>query len=210
MQAFPPINASLRAASCIFYEYHGELCKNIITSQYVYGDQSTLDFGERETGNSNSFLKLIEITPKCRLIMRDLFCRHHFPQCDETLGQPKKRRICRSSCEYVDQVVCKRELALIRDAPALVFDKDMINCSSSKFDSANGGDAPECYQWYDLPGKCNTFIIKSFNDLNKLPSSSGHIILRVLKLFGINRLLCFVPGRDRLHHVVPLPSQVCE
>ena len=76
MQAFPLVNASVRAAYCIFYEYKSELCK--------------------------------------------------------------------------------------RDAPALVFDKDMINCSSSKFNSANGGDAPECYQWYDLPGKCNTILIKSF------------------------------------------------
>ncbi|PFX11772.1 Tyrosine-protein kinase transmembrane receptor ROR2 [Stylophora pistillata] len=28
----------------------------------------------------------------------------------------------------------------------------MINCSSSKFVDANGGDAPECYQWHHLPG----------------------------------------------------------
>ena len=161
VQAFPQVDVSVRAAYCIFYKYNGQLCKNIITSQYVYGDQSTLYLSELRTGNSISFLKLIEITPECKLLLRDLFCHYHFPQCDESLGRPKKRRICRSSCEYLDQVVCKREIALMRDTPFLVIEKDMINCSSSKFVDANGGDAPECYQWYDLPGRCNTVIEKS-------------------------------------------------
>ncbi|XP_022795156.1 inactive tyrosine-protein kinase transmembrane receptor ROR1-like isoform X1 [Stylophora pistillata] len=148
VQAFPPVDGSVREAYCIFYEYKGELCKNITTSRYLYGDQSTLDYSEKETSNANSFFELIP--PVCRSTLRELYCRYQFPQCDESLGQPKKRRICRSSCEYLDQKVCKREMDLIRDAS--VFDEDMTNCSSSKYVDANGGDAPECYQWRDLPG----------------------------------------------------------
>ncbi|XP_022787755.1 angiopoietin-1 receptor-like [Stylophora pistillata] len=40
----------------------------------------------------------------------------------------------------------------IRDAPTLKVYMDILNCSNPIYDSANGGDAPECYQWYDLPG----------------------------------------------------------
>ena len=97
----------------------------------------------------------------CKLSVKDLFCGYVFPQCDESLAQPKERRICRSSCEYL-QVVFKREIALLRVTPAFQYFIDLLNCSSSKFLSANGGDAPECYQWYDLPGKYSSVIIYSF------------------------------------------------
>ena len=160
--AFPPVNASARNASCIFYEYKGEFCKNITRSLYVYGDQSTLDFGEREAVNFDGYLNVFSgMTLECRLPVKDLFCGHVFPQCDESLAQPKERRICRSSCEYL-QVVCKREIALLRVTPAFQYFMDLLDCSSSKFVSANGGDAPECYQWYDLPGKYSSVIIYSF------------------------------------------------
>ena len=159
--AFPPVNASARNASCIFYEYKGEFCKNITSSLYVYGDQSTLDTGERETVNFKGYFDVLEIAPECGVPFKDLFCEYSFPKCDESLAQPKKRRTCRSSCEYL-QVVCKREMALIRDIPIFQRYVDLANCSSSKFSSANGGDAPECYQWYDLPGRYCNVIIYSF------------------------------------------------
>nr|XP_058964172.1 uncharacterized protein LOC131790911 isoform X2 [Pocillopora verrucosa] len=150
--AFPPVNTSAKNASCIFYEYEGEFCKNITRSLYVYGDQSTLESGEREAVNFNRYFKVFSgMAPECRLPVKDLFCAYIFPHCDESLAQLKERRICRSSCEYL-QVVCQREIALIRGLPAFQYFIDMLNCSSSKFASANGGDAPECHQWYDLPG----------------------------------------------------------
>ena len=37
-------------------------------------------------------------------------------------------------------------------APA--FNYDIINCST--YDVANGGDAPECYQYHLLPGEYST------------------------------------------------------
>ena len=52
------MNASARNASCIFYEYKGEFCKNITRSLYVYGDQFTLDFDEREAVNFDGYLNV--------------------------------------------------------------------------------------------------------------------------------------------------------
>ena len=155
------MNASARNASCIFYEYKGEFCRNITRSLYVYGDQSTLVSGEREAGGFDSYFKVLEIAPECRLTFKDLLCGYIFPPCDESLAEPKKRRICRSSCEYL-QVVCKKERALIGDMPAFRSFMDMVNCSRSEYASANGGDAPECHQWYDLPGRYSSIIIDSF------------------------------------------------
>ena len=156
------MNTSAKNASCIFYEYEGEFCKNITRSLYVYGDQSTLESGEREAVNFNRYFKVFSgMAPECRLPVKDLFCAYIFPHCDESLAQLKERRICRSSCEYL-LVVCQREIALIRGLPAFQYFIDMLNCSSSKFASANGGDAPECHQWYDLPGRYSSVIINSF------------------------------------------------
>ena len=155
------MNASARNASCIFYEYKGEFCRNITRSLYVYGDQSTLDSGEREAGGFDSYFKVLEIAPECRLTFKDLLCGYIFPPCDESLAEPKKRRVCRKSCEYL-LVVCKKERALIGDIPAFRSFMDMVNCSRSEYASANGGDAPECHQWYDLPGRYSSIIIDSF------------------------------------------------
>ena len=84
--------------------------------------------------------------------MRDLFCRYHFPPCDTSLRIPRPRRICRRSCEYLDHVLCLKEMISVRIAAKTApgFDHKMINCST--FDVANGGDAPECYQYQPLPG----------------------------------------------------------
>ena len=150
--AFPPVEPSARNASCIFYEYKDTFCKNIITSLYVYGNQSTLDYGEKETNTFGGYFKLFDISPECRPVMRNLHCRYHFPACDETLDEPKDRGLCRSSCLYLMQDVCKSEMKFLTGASkeAPVFDQKMINCSLYK--PANGGDAPECYGWPDIPG----------------------------------------------------------
>jgi len=155
VQAEPPINASAKNASCIFYSYKytkDGLCRGIITSLYVFGDKATLEYGEKETTTFQSYFNFFEITEQCKPFMRDLYCRYHFPPCDTTLERPRKRRICRRTCEYLDNVLCKDEMIYIKNAAktAPVFDYDMINCST--YDVANGGDAPECYQYHLLPG----------------------------------------------------------
>ena len=91
--AFPPVSASARNAFCIFYEYKGEFCKNVTRSLYVYGDQSTLDTGEREAVNFKGYFDALEITPECRIPFKDLFCVYGFPNCDESLAQPKSFRV---------------------------------------------------------------------------------------------------------------------
>ena len=189
MGAFPPVNASTRNASCVFYEYKGDLCDNITTSLYVYGDQSILKFGERETESTYDFLKFIKPSPKCLLVVKDLLCHYYFPSCDESLGMPTKRRICSSSCDYLVQVACEKEMVKIRDVSSLKVYMDILDCSSPIFDSANGGNAPECYQWYDLPGRYKTAIIKSVISFENLPSLSGHVLLRVIERFGLTRVI---------------------
>ena len=154
VQAEPPVNASTRDEFCILYNYtKGELCKGIITSLYVFGNQRTVDYGDFQTLNFQGyFFNFLEISKECRIIMRDLFCRYHFPPCDTSLRIPRPRRICRRSCEYLDHVLCLKEMISVRIAAKTApgFDHKMINCSF--FDVANGGDAPECYQYQPLSG----------------------------------------------------------
>lgn len=161
VQAVPPVNPSAKNASCIFYKYPVKdgFCKNIITSLYVYGDSDTLAYGEKETSSFLSYFGLFDIAAKCRPIMRDLYCRYHFPPCDTSLDKPQARRICRKTCEYLDQDICKEEMIFIRNASktAPIFDYDMINCSL--YDIANGGDSPECYQYYALPSTYTTVFL---------------------------------------------------
>ncbi|PFX27301.1 Tyrosine-protein kinase transmembrane receptor ROR1 [Stylophora pistillata] len=150
--ALPQVNASAKNASCIFYEYKGEFCKDIITSLYIYGNQSTLKFGEVETETFKTYFEWFDISEKCQPIIKDLYCRYHFPPCDETLGEPKDRGLCRRSCKYLMDDVCKKEADVLKKAVTTSPDIDskMINCSYYK--PANGGDAPECYEWPDIPG----------------------------------------------------------
>ena len=154
LQAEPPVNASTRDEFCILYNYtKEELCKGIITSLYVFGNKRTVDYGDFQTLNFQGyFFNFLEISKECRIIMRDLFCRYHFPPCDTSLRIPRPRRICRRSCEYLDHVLCLKEMISVRIAAKTApgFDHKMINCST--FDVANGGDAPECYQYQPLPG----------------------------------------------------------
>lgn len=151
VQAEPPVNAFTRDKYCIFYEYTtGTLCKGIITSLYVFGNQATVDYGDRETFTFQSYFNFFEISERCQPIMRDLFCRYHYQPCDMSLRIPRSRRICRRTCEHLDYVLCVNEMAFIRNASKTAprFDYDMINCST--YNVANGGDAPECYQYQPL------------------------------------------------------------
>ena len=154
VQAEPPVNASTRDEFCILYNYtRAELCKGIISSLYVFGNQKTVDYGDVQTLNFQSyFFNFLEVSKECKPIMRDLLCRYHFPPCDTSLRTPRPRRICRRSCEYLDHVLCLKEMISIRIAAkkAPAFDHNMINCST--FDVANGGDASECYQYQPLSG----------------------------------------------------------
>ncbi|XP_078383586.1 uncharacterized protein LOC144666105 isoform X1 [Oculina patagonica] len=156
VQAVPPVNASAKNASCIFYNYaiKDGICRDIITSLYVFGNQSTLEHGEKQTERFHKLSNMdpVKISEKCKPIMIDLLCRYHFPPCDTSLDKPQARQICRKSCEYMDQDLCKKEMIYIRQAAeaAPVLDKDMINCTL--YEMANGGDAPECYEYFSLPG----------------------------------------------------------
>ena len=65
--AFPPIKSSTKSAPCILFEYKGKFCRDLITSLLVYGDWSTINFGEKKTKAMEDFLKLFEITSMCKL-----------------------------------------------------------------------------------------------------------------------------------------------
>ncbi|XP_068706390.1 uncharacterized protein [Montipora foliosa] len=152
-QAIPAVSAFSRNNSCIFYNYTLDgFCKGIITSLYVFGDQTTIAYGERETKTFNSYFNFFEIGEECSPMLIDLYCRYHFPPCDTTLEKSRKRMICRRSCSHVIDVLCKKELDFVREAAktAPSFDYDMINYST--YPVASGGNAPECYQSSLLPG----------------------------------------------------------
>ncbi|XP_020610318.1 tyrosine-protein kinase transmembrane receptor ROR2-like [Orbicella faveolata] len=146
IQAEPPVSDSAKNGACIFYNYtvRDGLCKNVITSLYVFGDNDTLAHGEKQTMRFQRFfnMTIAKISEKCKPIMIDLFCRYHFPPCDTSLDKPHARRICRKTCEYMDQDLCKEEMVHVRQAAeaAPVVDKDMINCSL--YGIANGGVEP--------------------------------------------------------------------
>ena len=111
-----------------------------------------MDYGDRETFTFQSYFNFFEISERCQPIMRDLFCRYHYQPCDMSLRIPRPRRICRRTCEHLDYVLCVKEMEFIRNAAKTAprFDYDMINCSI--YTVANGGDAPECYQYQPLLG----------------------------------------------------------
>ena len=156
IQAVPSVNASAKNAACIFYNQtvNDGLCKNMTTGLYVFGDNDTLERGELQTKRLQKLIAIygLKISTKCKPIVLDLFCRNHFPPCDTSLAKPRARGICRKTCEYMDQDLCKKEMIWVRKAIGVgpVLDKNMINCSL--YDIARGGDSPECYQYYTLPG----------------------------------------------------------
>ena len=53
--AFPLIKSSTKSAPCILFEYKRKLGRDIITTLLVYGDWSTLDFGERKRRQWKTF-----------------------------------------------------------------------------------------------------------------------------------------------------------
>ena len=153
IQAVPAVSAFSRNKSCIFYNYPlNGFCKGIITSLYVFGNQTTIAYGDRETKTLQSYFDFFEIGEECGPTLIDLHCRYHFPPCDITLEKPQKRKICRRSCTYLIDFLCKKEMGFIEKAAktAPYFDYDMINCST--YPVASGGDGPECYQSSSLPG----------------------------------------------------------
>ena len=180
--AEPVVNASTRNAACIFYNYtvKNGICKNSIASLYVFGNSITLQHGETQIGKMARFFREVQsyqISKQCEPIMKDLFCRYHFPQCDTSLARPHARRICQTSCAYLVHGLCEREMVFFRDAiravPGLL-DINMLNCTL--YDTANGGDVPECYQYHTVPGQYsevgriilnkNLMIILSFDILS--------------------------------------------
>lgn len=154
VQAVPPVNASAKKASCIFYNYTVKdgFCTNIITSLYVFGNNYTLAYGEYQTAWLGRYIELFAIADKCKPLVRDVYCRYHFPPCDTSLDKPQLRKICRKTCEYLSLDLCKKEMIQIREAARKIpnFNYELINCSF--YDIANGGDSPECYQYFFLPG----------------------------------------------------------
>lgn len=177
VQAVPPVNYSAKNASCIFYNYTVKdgICKNIITSLYVFGNKSTLEYGEEQTKRFQGLFNItaVKVSEKCKPIMIDLYCRYHFPPCDTSLAKPQARRICRKTCEYMDQDLCKKEMIYVRQAvgAAPLLDKDMINCTLYKM--ANGGDAPECYEYYPLPGASDCRILSYIAVVGSLGGELG-------------------------------------
>lgn len=143
--AEPVVNASTRNAVCIFYNYTAKngICKNSISSLYVFGDITTLQEGEKQ-------IKLLQpnlVSEQCKPILIDLFCRYHFKPCDTSLARPLARGICRTSCAYLVHGLCKQEV----DRFGALLNEDMLNCTL--YDTANGGDVPECYQYHTVPGQ---------------------------------------------------------
>ncbi|XP_068704711.1 inactive tyrosine-protein kinase transmembrane receptor ROR1-like [Montipora foliosa] len=152
IQAVPAVSEFARNNSCIFYKYTLDgFCKDIITSLYVFGDQRTIAHGENQINALQFYYRFLTIGQKCAPLLIDLYCRYHFPPCDTTLEKPRKRGICRRSCNHVLDVLCAREMDLVRQEAITLpgFDHDMINCST--YPVASGGEGPECYQFSSLP-----------------------------------------------------------
>ena len=157
--AEPVVNASTRNAACIFHNYTAKdgICKNSISSRYVFGDGTTLQHGDAQIAKMARFFREVQsyqISEQCEPIMIDLFCRYHFPPCDTSLARPHARRLCRTSCAHLVHGLCEREMVFFREAikavPGLL-DVNMLNCTL--YDTANGGDVPECYQYHTVPGQ---------------------------------------------------------
>jgi len=157
--AEPVVNASTKNAACIFYNYTTKdgICRNSISSLYVFGNSTTLQYGETQIAKMARFFRevsSVQISEQCEPLMIDLFCRYHFPPCDTSLARPHARRICRISCAYLVHGLCEKEMEFFREAIAAVpglLDKNILNCTL--YDTANGGDVPECYQYHTVPGQ---------------------------------------------------------
>ena len=149
----PVVNASTKNAACVFYNYTAKngLCKNSISSLYVFGDSATLQNGEIRIKLFVGFFARglpDQISEQCKPILIDLYCRYYFPPCDTSLARPLARRICRTSCAYMFRGLCEKEVEKFRG----FLDENILNCTLFG-DTANGGDVPECYQYHTVPGQ---------------------------------------------------------
>lgn len=202
--AVPVVNASTKNAACIFYNYTVEngICKNSLTSLYVFGDSGTLQHGEDEIAKMERFFREVqsfEISEMCKPIMIDLFCRYHFPPCDTSLDRPHARRICRKSCANLVHGLCEKEIVFFREAIAAVpglLDENILNCTL--YDIANGGDVPECYQYHTVPGQywggeLNKSFIRGDSSPTTLCSSlQGATSRELVYLLTMNKLTLFL------------------
>ena len=131
------------------------MCENITKNQYIFADDYKLRHSEFLITMFQQYLPLYQISDECQPILNDLYCHYLFPLCDTTLERPHARRICRKTCEFALEVKCKKESAALRKIADLdqTFDKNMINCTAFTFSTAEGGQAPECYQYHTSPGE---------------------------------------------------------
>ena len=150
--AEPPVSSDMRNASCSFYPNITGACEDIISSRYVYGDSGVWRGSESLYAMFKSYLTLI--SAECKLFIKEVVCRYWFPLCDTSLNKPLAQRICRKTCQFVMYEKCTKELvplrAIVQAGTAPYFDRNVINCTT--YPTANGGEAPECYQHPALPG----------------------------------------------------------
>ena len=144
----------MRNASCSFYPNITGACEDIISSRYVYGDSGFLRGSESLNARFNGYLRLGFISDGCKFFIKEVVCRYLFPLCDTSLNKPLAQRICRKTCQFVINEKCAKELFALRiiaeagTEPG--FDGNLINCTT--YPAADGGEAPECYQYHALPG----------------------------------------------------------
>ena len=164
VQAEPPVSPGAKNMSCIFNSKKGGLCGNIVSNQYIFGDHNILRRNGFLIEMFENYLPLYDISDACQSVLSDLYCRYLFPLCDTSLRKPHPQRICRTTCEFALELTCKKEYAALKKIAESdpMFDKNMINCST--FTTADGGEAPECYQHYPLPGEPYTCYIPINNE----------------------------------------------
>ena len=150
--AEPPVSSAIRDASCSFYPKIAGACKDIISNRYVYGDPGFLTGSESLNARFDGFLKLT--SEECKRFIKEAACRYLFPLCDTSLNMPRAQGVCRKTCQFVIYEKCAEELvglrAIAEAGTEPDFDVNLINCTT--YPTANGGEAPECYQSHALPG----------------------------------------------------------
>ena len=153
VQAEAEVSLASKNASCVFYTKRGGVCESITINQYIFDVHgNNLEKSESYAQMLQTWLPLYEISEGCKSVISDLYCRYLFPLCDTTLSKPLVRPICRKTCKFALEVMCKSELPILKQVVEndSRFDKNMVNCTTYPADG--GGKAPECYQYSALPG----------------------------------------------------------
>ena len=144
----------MRKASCSFYPNITGACEDIISSRYVYGDSDVLRGSEGFNARFGVYLRVGFISEECKSFIKEVACRYVFPLCDTSLNMPRAQGVCRKTCQFVIYEKCAEELvglrAIAEAGTEPDFDVNLINCTT--YPTANGGEAPECYQSHALPG----------------------------------------------------------